>query len=80
VRHFVLGVLVSIVVSIIMALSVSASRVFQHLTSWEKRAFITVSLLLIAILGFGIGFLFDQIGLLQEISEVKYVDTLRVLT
>ena len=39
---------------------------FKDLSSWEKRTFNTLSLLLIAILGFGIGFLFDQIGLLAR--------------
>jgi len=37
---------------------------FEDLSSWEKRGFNTLSLLLIAILGFGIGCLFDQIGVL----------------
>jgi len=39
---------------------------FKDFSSWEKRGFNTLSLLLIAILGFGIGFLFDQIGLLAR--------------
>ena len=36
----------------------------KDLTQWEKRAFNAMSLLLSAILGFGIGFMFDRIGLL----------------
>jgi len=44
---------------------------FKDLSSWEKRAFNTLSLLLTAILGFGIGFLFDQIGLLARGTLLK---------
>ena len=36
------------------------------LTQWEKWAFNTLSFLLSAALGFGIGFLFDQVGLLAR--------------
>lgn len=36
------------------------------LTQWEKRAFNTLSLLLSAALSFGIGYLFDQVGLLAR--------------
>jgi len=38
----------------------------KDLSVWEKRGFNTLSLLLSATLGFGIGFLFDQIGLLAR--------------
>ena len=36
----------------------------DNLTRWQKRSFNTSSLLLSAALAFGIGFLFDQVGLL----------------
>ena len=35
----------------------------ENLTRWEKRTFNALSLLLSAALGFGIGFLYDRIGL-----------------
>jgi len=38
----------------------------KDFTQWQKRAFNTTSLLLSASLGFGIGYLFDQIGLLAR--------------
>ena len=38
----------------------------KDLTQWEKRAFNAMSLLLSAILGFGVGFMFDRIGLLAR--------------
>ena len=38
----------------------------KDLTRWEKRAFNAVALLLSTALGFGIGFLFDKIGLLAR--------------
>jgi len=38
----------------------------HDMSKWEKRAFNTLSLLLSASLAFGIGFLFDQIGLLAR--------------
>jgi len=38
----------------------------DNLTQWEKLSFNTMILLLSAILGVGIGFLLDQIGLLAR--------------
>ena len=38
----------------------------DKLTRWQKRGFNTLALLLSAALGFGIGFLFDQVGLMAR--------------
>ena len=38
----------------------------DNLTRWERRVFNTLVLLLSAALGFGIGFLFNQVGLLAR--------------
>ena len=38
----------------------------DDLTKWQKREFNTLALLLSAALGFGIGFLFNQVGLMAR--------------
>ena len=49
-----------------IALCLWGFSTINHLSPWQKRAFNALSLLLSGVLGFGIGFLLDRIGLLAR--------------
>ena len=52
--------------SVIICICLWGFSKIDYLDKWQKRGFNTLSLLLSAALGFGIGFLCDQIGLLAR--------------